>query len=61
MIKQHQVTAACPCLPIYDQPGRQPQFQWNASYGNRIEKPRELCFRQERRTFELELHFQLLY
>ena len=39
------------------QPGRQPQFRWNASYGNRVEKPRELCFRQERRTFELELHF----
>ena len=44
MIKQRQLTVACPCLPTYDQPGRQPQFQWNASYENRIEKPKELCF-----------------
>ena len=39
------------------QPGRQPQFRWNASYGNQVEKPRELCFRQDGEHLNLNCTF----
>ena len=57
---QHRLPVNCLCNLIYDQPGRQLQFQWNASYGKGIKKLIELCFRQERPKVELELQIPSL-
>ena len=54
--KQLRLTVACPCVLRYGQQGKKPQFQWNVSCGNRIERPKGLCYHQGMTIVELESH-----